>query len=71
MVGSLYIKVVILWFLGAIASPVLYTQSSLPHNIVTLNCTGSEETILNCSYVTGNKCTISNDANVYCQGYIV
>ena len=56
---------------GAIGPSTVYYYSSTPaHNIVDLNCTGSEGTILDCPYngVVGYSCSSSKDANIFCEG---
>lgn len=56
---------------GALASPVSNYLSQLSHNIIDLNCTGSEDSILNCSFnalINSTSCPFDKDANVFCQG---
>ena len=56
--------------LGAIGSSVVYYSSSATkHNILDLNCTGNENTILDCPYngLSDYYCSLSNDANIFCE----
>ena len=55
--------------IGAIGSPVVYYFSSLSHNIIDLNCTGTEDTILDCPYnnLTDYSCSSASDANIFCE----
>ena len=57
-------------YVGAIGSPVVYYHSSLSHNIIDFNCTGNENTVLDCPYnnLTDYSCSSSNDANIFCEG---
>jgi deleted-in-malignant-brain-tumors protein 1 len=56
---------------GAIGSSIVYTASTtLAHNIIDLNCTGTEVTILDCpnNGFTNYNCSLNNDANaVFCE----
>ena len=57
-------------YTGAIGPSLVYFTSSTPsHNIIDLNCTGDENTILECSYngLTNYNCPLSDDANVFCE----
>ena len=57
--------------LGAIGPATVYHYSGTPqHNIIDLNCTGSEDTILDCPHnaTNGYYCSLSHDANVFCEG---
>ena len=55
--------------LGAIAAAGYYSNYVWPHNIVDLNCTGEENSFLDCSYngLSDYVCPDSNDASVSCQ----
>ena len=55
---------------GAIGSSVYYSSDTSQHNIIDLNCTGDESTILDCPHnnITDYSCSLSNDANIFCEG---
>ena len=59
---------------GAIAKTSFYTESILPHNIFSLNCSGEEVTLFDCMYSevlsVGSNCYSNEDAGVICQGFI-
>ena len=52
------------------SGPVLLEDysSSAPQFIYDLNCTGSEERVLNCSFIVTGSCSRYSDAAVICQG---
>ena len=56
---------------GAVGSVISYISSSAQsHAITDLNCTGNETSIASCPHngLTNNyACSISRDANVFCQ----
>uniref|UniRef100_A0A1X7U110 Deleted in malignant brain tumors 1 protein n=1 Tax=Amphimedon queenslandica TaxID=400682 RepID=A0A1X7U110_AMPQE len=54
---------------GAIARVTNYYGTSLSFHIIDLNCNGSEETVLDCSYnnVEQHSCQRYEDASVQCQ----
>ena len=57
--------------IGAIAAHGSYTESILPMHIIDLNCTGSEQRLLDCphnSLVGVYSCGIEEDASLRCQG---
>ena len=47
-------------------------DSSIPLNIINLNCSGDEETVLECSFNTKGQeqCSTSSAVSVYCHGRI-
>ena len=56
---------------GAIGSSIVYYSSvTSQHNIIDLNCMGDESTILDCPHnnITDYSCSLSNDANIFCEG---
>ena len=56
--------------LGAVGSSVVYySASATKHNILDLNCTGNENTILDCPYngLSNYYCSLSKDANIFCE----
>ena len=56
--------------LGAVGSSVVYYYSlATKHNIIDLNCTGNENTILDCPYngLSNYYCSLSKDANIFCE----
>ena len=56
--------------LGAVgSSTVYYSSSTTKHNILDLNCTGNENTILDCPYngLSNYSCSLSKDANIFCE----
>ena len=57
-------------FLGAVARVINYFGTSFSFHIIDLNCNGSEETVLNCSYnnIKQHSCQWYEDAYVQCQG---
>ena len=59
-----------LLFLGAIAHVTNYYRTSLSFHIIDLNCNGSEETVLDCSYnnIEQHSCQLYEIASVQCQG---
>ena len=55
---------------GAVGSSTVYYSSyTTKHNIIDLNCTGNENTILNCPYngLSNYYCSLSKDANIFCE----
>uniref|UniRef100_A0A1X7U210 SRCR domain-containing protein n=1 Tax=Amphimedon queenslandica TaxID=400682 RepID=A0A1X7U210_AMPQE len=56
---------------GALGPAVTQTSSSTPsHNIIDLNCTGQESSILDCPFnglIGQYSCSNTRDANAYCQ----
>ena len=60
---------------GAIPKTGYYTEYDLPHHIYTINCTGTEASILECPYSvqigSGSNCYSHEDAAVICQSMIV
>jgi len=56
--------------IGAIALQGSYTEGVLPTNINDLNCTGSEDNVLECPHngIVGYTCNHYQDAAVICQG---
>ena len=59
-----------LYMIGAIAKPSYFGEAWLPHNLYSVNCTGNESALLNCSYATTGACYTREDAGVICQGTI-
>ena len=58
-------------YAGAIAGGNVFTESSLPMHIVDINCTGTEQTLLDCPYnslVGVHVCDTREDASLRCQG---
>ena len=56
---------------GAIAAEGVYTESSLPIHIIDLNCTGTEQRLLDCSHnglLGVYTCGSREDASLRCQG---
>ena len=56
--------------LGAVGSSVVYYSShTIKHSIIDLNCTGNENTILDCPYngLSNYYCSLSKDANIFCE----
>ena len=53
---------------GSLVLPNYYQTSSLPVLVGSLNCTGQESLISECSQ---SNCPTSSDASVVCQGEIV
>ena len=56
--------------LGAVGSSTVYYYSyTTKHNILDLNCTGNENTILDCPYngLSNYYCSLSKDANIFCE----
>ena len=53
---------------GAIAKPSYFGEAWLPHNLYSVNCTGNESALRNCSYATTGACYTREDAGVICQG---
>ena len=56
--------------LGAVGSSIVYYSSfASQHNILDLNCTGNENTILDCPYngLSNYYCSLSKDANIFCE----
>ena len=60
------------YYIGALGPAVTHTSSSTPsHNIIDLNCTGQESSIIDCPFnglIGQYSCSNTRDANVYCQG---
>ena len=58
-------------YAGAVGSVISYVSSSAQsHAITDLNCTGNETSVASCPHngLTNNyACSISRDANVFCQ----
>ena len=48
----------------------IYSETSLPSVINTITCSGTENTLLDCSHEVGveNNCDTLSDAGVVCQG---
>ena len=56
---------------GAIPVEGVYTENSLPMHIIDLNCTGSEQRLVDCphnSLIDVHVCDITEDAALRCQG---
>ena len=55
--------------IGAVGSSIVYYSSATKHNILDLNCTGNENTILDCPYngLSNYYCSLSKDANIFCE----
>ena len=56
---------------GAIAGEGAYTESSLPMHIIDINCTGSEQRLLDCPHndlIGSHTCGSREDASLRCQG---
>lgn len=58
------------WIIGALSTHDCFTESQLSFGITELNCTGSEEHLVNCSHSNAQlyTCGTFNDASVLCQG---
>ena len=58
---------------GALPTYGCYTESQLSFGITDINCTGIEESILNCSHKEAllHNCGSNDDAGVICQGFIL
>lgn len=58
--------------LGSLSMGTLNYDSSIPLNIINLNCSGDEETVLECSFNTKGQeqCSTSSAVSVYCHGRI-
>ena len=60
--------------LGAIPKTGYYTEYDLSHYIYTINCTGTEASLLDCPYSmllgSGSNCYSHEDAAVICQSII-
>lgn len=57
-------------YAGAVGSVITYFSSSLQsHSIINAKCTGNESTLQDCprDELNGYECSISRDANVFCQ----
>ena len=55
--------------IGAVALTGHYTDWSLPHHIIDINCNGTETYLLNCSHNTRtDSCSRRDEAAVICQG---
>lgn len=67
------------WFMhvlpcvGALPEYGCFTESQLSFGITDLNCTGSEENILNCSHSNASlhNCWSHSDASVVCQSMYI
>ena len=61
--------------IGALGPSSVYESSSTSfHNIIDVNCTGQETSILDCPFnglIGEYTCSSSRDANVYCQSMIM
>ena len=59
-------------FIGALATAGLYVESVLPVYVYDINCTGEEESIMNCrvNVNTNPTCGSRQDASVQCQGNV-
>ena len=56
---------------GAIPVEGVYTESSLPMHIIDLNCTGTEQRLIDCphnSLIGVHVCGVREDASLRCQG---
>ena len=56
--------------LGAVGSSTVYDYLyTTQHNILDLNCTGNEDTILDCPYnsLSNYCCSLSKYANIFCE----
>jgi hypothetical protein len=69
------IKIIIMLYYcmhaGAIAAKDSYTESSLPMHIIDLNCTGTEQSLMDCprnTLVGIHTCGSREDASLRCQG---
>ena len=58
--------------LGAIAvGSQLFGEGTRPILIANINCSGTEQSLLNCMHNTGSTCTTErDDAGVVCQGLL-
>lgn len=58
---------------GALPEYNCYTESQLSFGITDLNCTGSEDHILNCSHSNAllHNCQSHSDASVVCQSMCI
>uniref|UniRef100_A0A1X7TYN8 SRCR domain-containing protein n=1 Tax=Amphimedon queenslandica TaxID=400682 RepID=A0A1X7TYN8_AMPQE len=52
---------------GAIAKASYFTEVWLPFHIYSVNCSGNESTLLNCSYSTAGSCYNTQGAGAICQ----
>ncbi|XP_019861855.1 PREDICTED: neurotrypsin-like, partial [Amphimedon queenslandica] len=52
---------------GAIAKASYFTEGWLPFHLYSVNCSGNESTLLNCSYSTTGTCYNIQDAGAICQ----
>uniref|UniRef100_A0A1X7TQF9 SRCR domain-containing protein n=2 Tax=Amphimedon queenslandica TaxID=400682 RepID=A0A1X7TQF9_AMPQE len=52
---------------GAIAKASYFTEGRLPFHLYSVNCSGNESTLLNCSYSTTGSCYNTQDAGTICQ----
>ena len=65
----LYIEILVICT-GAVPTYNCYTEGQLPFGITDINCTGSEEHLVNCSHskAASHNCNSYDDASVVCQG---
>ena len=59
---------------GAIGATGRFTESTLPLHIIDLNCTGTEQRVIDCpqnSLLGQHACDHRQDASVRCQGTIL
>ncbi|XP_019858318.1 PREDICTED: deleted in malignant brain tumors 1 protein-like, partial [Amphimedon queenslandica] len=56
---------------GAIAKASYFTEVWLPFHFYSVNCSGNESTLLNCSYSTTGSCYSRQDAGLICQSMSV
>ena len=53
--------------IGAIAKTSYFVEAWLPFHLYSVNCSGNESTLLNCSYSTTGSCYSIHDAGLICQ----
>ena len=73
MQNILYILYIMhIYQLGAIAvGSQLFGEETLPILITNINCSGTEQSLLNCIHDAGSTCTTErDDAGVVCQGLL-
>ena len=74
MLLVIILLLILTYTVGAIAANDRYTEGILPMHVIDINCTGTENRILDCSYnnlVGVHVCDHLQDASVRCQGTCV
>ena len=60
-------------FIGAInvSAPAYFSEGVSPGLLTSVNCSGSEEKILDCEHVSSSRGLSCNTAGVVCQGIVL